>query len=263
MARRSRTNPDGLALFDSHCHLTDPQFGADLPAVLKRARGVGVRWVMAASQSVPDSRQHIALCRGREGMYCAVGVHPHEADHFRSVDIQALKDMCIETEVKAIGEIGLDFFRGISSRGNQETAFNAQLELARMMNMPVIVHIRDAASRARSIMDEHGHFSGVLHCFSGDKKLAEWAVEKKLFISFSGNLTYGEDKLGEIAKSIPRELLMVETDCPYLAPVPHRGERNEPAFVRITAERLAGLLGLTPFEVAELTYENARRCFRI
>jgi TatD DNase family protein len=231
--------------------------------VLKRAHSAGVRMMLAASQSVPDSKQNIALCRGREGLYCAVGVHPHEADHFRSVDIQALKDMCIESEVKAIGEIGLDFFRGISSRGNQETAFTAQIELARMMDLPMVIHVRDAANRARAIVDEHGHFSGVLHCFSGDKKLAAWAVEKGFYISFSGNVTYGEDRLGEVAKSVPRDRLMVETDCPYLAPVPHRGERNEPAYVRHTVARLATLLDLAPVEVAQFTRENALRCFRI
>src|SRR5512137_1537932 len=123
MSRRSKENPEGLRFFDSHCHLTDGQFAGDLSAVLKRAYVVGVHWVMTVSQSVPDSRQAVALTRNREGVYCAVGVHPHEADHFRSVDVHTLKDMCIDTKVKAIGEIGLDFFRGISTRGNQETAF--------------------------------------------------------------------------------------------------------------------------------------------
>ncbi len=127
MSRRSKENPEGLKIFDSHCHLTDAQFSSDLALILKRAYSSGVRWIMTASQSVPDSRQTVALSRNREGVYCAVGVHPHESDQFRSWDIQAIKDMCIEPKVKAIGEIGLDFFRGISSRGNQETAFQAQV----------------------------------------------------------------------------------------------------------------------------------------
>lgn len=263
MSRRSKENPEGLKLFDSHCHLTDAQFGADLSVVLKRAHSAGVRWLMTASQSVPDSRQSVALSRNREGVYCAVGVHPHDSDQFRSWDVQALKDMCIEPKVKAIGEIGLDFFRGISSRGNQETAFHAQVELARMLALPMIIHIRDAASRARSIVDEHGYYSGVLHCFSADKKLAEWAVEKGLFISFSGNITYGEGRLEDLIKTIPCELLMVETDAPYLAPAPNRGQRSEPAMVRLTVEKLAKMLGVTSLEAADLTRENALRCFRI
>ena len=263
MARRSKENPDGLKLFDSHCHLSDAQFSADLALVLKQAQGAGVRWLMTVSQSVPDSKQVVALSRNREGVYCAVGVHPHEADQFRSWDGQALKDMCIEPKVKAIGEIGLDFFRGISSRGNQETAFHAQVELARMLDMPMIIHIRDAASRARSIVDEHGYYSGVLHCFSADKKLAEWAAEKGLFVSFSGNITYGEEHLGETVKSIPRDRLMVETDAPFLAPAPKRGQRNEPALIRLTVEKLAQILGITAVEAADLTSENALRCFRI
>jgi TatD DNase family protein len=263
MSRRSKENPEGLKAFDSHCHLTDGQFAADLAVVLKQAHSAGVRWLMTASQSVPDSRQAVTLSRNRDGLYCAVGVHPHESDQFRSMDVQALKDLCIEPKVKAIGEIGLDFFRGISSRGNQETAFHAQIELARMLDLPMIIHIRDAASRARSMIDEHGYYSGVLHCFSADKKLADWAIEKGLFISFAGNLTYGEERLETVAKAIRRDRLMVETDAPYLAPVPNRGQRNEPAMVRVTLEKLAQLLGITLVEAADLTRENALRCFRI
>jgi TatD DNase family protein len=263
MSRRSKENPEGMRIFDSHCHLTDGQLAADLAAVLKRAHSAGVRWLMVASQSVPDSKQVVALCRNREGLYCAVGVHPHEADQFRSWDVQALKDMCIESKVKAIGEIGLDFFRGISSRGNQETAFHAQVELARMLDMPMIVHIRDAAGRARGIIDEHAYYSGVLHCFSSDKKLAEWAGEKGLYVSFAGTITYDEERKEAVIKSIPRDRLMVETDAPYLTPVPNRGQRNEPAMIRLTVQKLAQVLGTTPVEVADLTRENALRCFRI
>jgi TatD DNase family protein len=192
-----------------------------------------------------------------------VGVHPHESDQFRSFDLQALKDMCIESKVKAIGEIGLDFFRGISSRGNQETAFHAQVELARMLDMPMVIHVRDAGNRVRTIMDEHGHFSGVLHSFAGDRKFAEWAAEKGLFVSFAGNITYGDERQLEAAKIVPRERLMIETDAPFLAPVPDRGKRCEPVMLRRTLEKLAGVLGMTPVEAADLTRENTRRCFRI
>ena len=263
VSRRSKENPGGLKLFDSHCHLTDGQFAGDLAIVVKRAYSAGVRWMMTVSQSVPDSRQAVALSRNREGVFCAVGVHPHESDQFRSWDIQALKDLCIEPKVKAIGEIGLDFFRGISSRGNQETAFHAQVELARMLDLPMIVHVRDAASRTRSIVDEHGFYCGVLHCFTGDRKLADWAVEKGLFVSFAGNITYGEQGQLALARAIPRDRLMVETDAPYLAPVPERGQRNEPAMLRCTLEKLAETLGTTLAETADLTRENALRCFRI
>jgi TatD DNase family protein len=263
MARRSRGNPQGFTLFDSHCHLTDVQFAGDLPAVLKSAHSAGVRELMTVSQSVPDSKQVVVLCRHREGVYCAVGVHPHESDRFRSVDIQTLKDMCIDTGVKAIGEIGLDFFRGISSRANQETAFHAQIELARMIDMPMIIHIRDAASRARSILDEHGFFAGVLHCFSGDKKLAEWAIEKGFHVSFAGNVTYGEERMVEVVKMIPDDRLMVETDAPYLAPAPQRGRRNEPAFLGLTLEAVAKMRGTDARPLADLTRENTHRCFRI
>jgi len=263
MSRRSKENPEGLRAFDSHCHLTDGQFAADIGAVLKRAHSAGVHWMMTVSQSVPDSRQAVALSRNRDGVYCAVGVHPHESDQFRSMDVQALKDLCIEPKVRAIGEIGLDFFRGISTRGNQETAFHAQVEMARMLDLPMVIHVRDAAGRTRGIVGEHGHYCGVLHCFSGDKKLAEWAAEKGLYVSFAGNITYGEEGQLEVARTIPRDRLMVETDAPYLSPMPERGQRNEPATLRRTLEKLAAILGITVVEAADLTRENALRCFRI
>ncbi len=132
-----------------------------------------------------------------------------------------------------------------------------------MLDLPMIVHIRDAAGRARGIIDEHEYYVGVLHCFSADKKLADWAAEKGLYISFSGNITYGEERMGEVIKSVPRDRLMVETDAPYLAPAPNRGQRCEPAMVRLTLERVAQLLGITSVEAADLTRENALRCFRI
>lgn len=263
MARRSKANPDGLVLFDSHCHLTDSQYAGEVGGVIRRAISAGTRTMMTVSQSVPDSRQAVAIARSYDAVYCAVGVHPHEADSFRSVDIGAIKDFCIEPKVKAIGEIGLDFFRGISSRANQETAFHAQLELARMLDLPFIVHIRDAATRARSIVDEHGYYNGVLHCFTGDRKLAEWVKEKGLYVSIAGNATYGDERLPEIIKLVPRERLLVETDAPYLTPSPHRGQRNEPALLRLTVDFLANVLGMDQATVADITRENARRFFRI
>jgi TatD DNase family protein len=263
MARRSKLNPDGLSLFDSHCHLSDSQFAGEVSAVVRRALSAGTKAMMTVSQSVPDSRQVVVLTRDHEALYCAVGVHPHEADGFRSVDVAALKDLCIEPKVRAIGEIGLDFFRGMSSRANQETAFHAQLELARMLDLPFIVHIRDAATRARSIIDEHAYYNGVLHCFMSDRKLAEWVNEKGLYVSFAGNVTYGDERLPEVVRLLSRERLMVETDAPYLAPVPHRGERNEPALLRLTVDYLAGVLGLDARSVADLTRNNALRLFSI
>ncbi len=262
-ARRSKHNPEGLNLFDSHCHLTDNQFAGDLKAVLKRAHQAGVREILTASQNVPDSREAIALARRFEGVYCSVGVHPHEADGFRSYDAAELKEMCIEPEIKAIGEIGLDFFRSISSRASQETAFHVQVELARSMELPMVLHIRDAAGSARSILEEHGYYEGVLHCFSGDSKMAEWGVEHGFFISFAGNLTYGDRRLEEVARTIPDDRLMVETDAPYLSPDPERGKRNEPARIHHTVALLARLLGRSARDTAELTAANTRRCFRV
>lgn len=248
-------------MFDAHLHLTDAQFESDRKQVIKRAQQAGVRQFLLASQSVPDSQEVVSLCRELDSAFCAVGVHPHEADRFRSADIFALKEMFIEPCVKAVGEIGLDFFRTISTRSNQEMAFAAQIELARSMGMPMVIHTRDAASRTRQMLEEQGYFRGVIHCFSGDAKFADWAVEKGFYISFAGNITYDEIRLPEVVKVVPKERLMVETDAPYLAPVPYRGKRNEPAFLSHTVIRLAEILDLTPQETASLTRENARRCF--
>lgn len=262
-ARRTENNPQGLTIFDSHCHLTDNRFVEDLGQVVKRAHRSGVRAMLVPGQNVPDSKEAIALCKRYEGLYCAVGVHPHETDGFRSVDIMALRELCIEPSIKAIGEIGLDFFRTISARSSQEMAFAVQVELARSMELPMIIHIRDAAARARQILEERDYYAGVLHCFTGDAKLAEWAVEKGYFISFAGNLTYPESRLANVAKTIPHDRLMVETDAPFMAPEQFRGERNEPAYISLTVTKLAGIIGLTPKETAALTFENAKRCFRI
>uniref|UniRef100_A0A7C4CD14 TatD family deoxyribonuclease n=1 Tax=candidate division WOR-3 bacterium TaxID=2052148 RepID=A0A7C4CD14_UNCW3 len=264
MPRKSDTNPDDLILFDSHCHLTDSLYADDLPTVLKRAHQAGVKTLMTVSLSVPNSRENIALASTESDLYCAVGIHPHEADSFRPHDLQSLKNLCIESSVKAIGETGLDFFRGYSSKANQETAFRAQIEMARMLDLPMIIHVREAAPRARQILEEHGYFYGVLHCFSGDRRFADWAVEKGLYISFAGNLTH-DVALPEVARGVPHERLMVETDSPYQVPVPERGrvKRCEPAFLRHTVSFLAQTLDRPVSEVAKMTFENGCRCFRI
>lgn len=265
MPRRSAANPDGLVIFDSHCHLTSNQFNDDLAAVLQRAARAGVKEMLTVSVNVPDSQEAVEFCRNRDGVYCTVGIHPHEADSFQSGDVQILKDMCIEPKVKAIGETGLDFFRSFSGRANQELAFRSQIELAKMLNLPLVIHIRDAATTAMALIEEHNYYRGVLHCFTEGKKFAEWAIEKGFYISFSGSLTYGEKRMIEVAGLVPKDRIMVETDAPYLVPAPERapGKRNEPALIRWTVKYLADILGLTPVEVARLTRENARRCFQI
>ncbi|MEO0082320.1 MAG: TatD family hydrolase [candidate division WOR-3 bacterium] len=261
--RRTESNPQGLVLFDSHVHLTDNKFLGRVGDVVRRAARSGVRAMMVVGQNVPDSYEAVELTRRYEGLYCAVGVHPHEAEGFRGTDANALKELCIESRIKAIGEIGLDFFRTISARPSQEMAFAIQIELARSLDLPMIIHIRDAGQRARQILDEHGYYTGVLHCFSGEAKLAEWAIEKGLYVSFAGNLTYGDERLAGLARTIPLNRLMVETDAPYLAPEPHRGKANEPALIALTVTKLAGIIGLTPKEASRLTFENACNCFRI
>lgn len=265
MKARDTDNSDDLIIFDSHCHLTDAQFAPDLKAVIKRAYQSGVKEMLTVSMNIPDSKETISLCQKYPGLYCSVGIHPHEADNFRSVDIQMLKDMCIEPKVKAIGETGLDFFRELSTKASQETAFRAQIELAKMMRLPLIIHIRDAALTAMAILEEHGYFNGIFHCFSDGRKLAEWAVERGFYISFSGNLTFGEKRMLEIVKFIPIDRILVETDAPYLVPRTELKtvKRNEPSLIKYTIRYLADILNLTPKEIAEITRNNTRRCLQV
>jgi TatD DNase family protein len=250
-------------VIDSHAHLTYKAYRKDLDAVLKRAREAGVTAIVNASFDLPSSEAGVRIAREHEDVYIAVGVHPHDAKTLSLDVLSALEDLADHPRVIAIGEIGLDFYRDLSPRRTQEDAFRLQIGLARNLDLPIIIHDRDAHQRTMQILKDENVGRGVLHCFSGDLNLARQALELGLHISFAGPITYNGKKAGEILRWIPENRILIETDCPYLTPVPYRGKRNEPAYVKYVLERVAEYLDKPAEEVGRVTEENTRRLFNL
>jgi TatD DNase family protein len=248
-------------MIDSHAHLTYKAYRKDLKAVLERAREAGVTAIVNASFDLPSSEAGVRLANDHDNIYAAVGVHPHDAKTLNLDVLTALEELADHPKVVAIGEIGLDFYRDLSPRRTQEDAFRLQIGLAKNLDLPVIIHDRDAHQRTMHILKDEKVSRGVLHCFSGDLNLARQGVELGLYISFAGPITYNGKKAQEILKWIPENRILVETDCPYLTPVPYRGKRNEPAHVKYVLERVAEYLEKPAGEVDRVTEQNTRTLF--
>lgn len=253
-------------LIDSHCHL-DYFTPAERPAVLDRAATAGVAGMVTIGTTMAQSRGLPALAEERQNIWCTVGVHPH---HAAEAPIPSPEDIAALTQhprVIGIGESGLDYFYDRSPRAVQQDNFRAHIRAARLVGLPLAIHARDADTDIADILqderDNGGNFDFLLHCFSSSRALAEQAVAMGGYVSFSGILTFPKSlELREIARDLPPERLLVETDAPYLAPVPFRGKRNEPAFVAHTARVLAEVRGLEPEALADLTTANFRLLFR-
>ena len=239
------------------------KYRKDLDAVLARAREAGVLAMVNVGFDADSSADGVHLAEEQPDVFAAVGVHPHDADTVDDYILSYLKELSANPRVVAIGEIGLDFYRNLSPRRAQEEVFVKQLTLAEKVGLPVIIHDRDAHRRVIEILKSEGASNGVMHCFSGDVNLARQALDLGFYISFAGPITYNGKKAGEIIKKMPPDRLLIETDCPYLTPVPFRGKRNEPAYVRYVLERVAAVLGRPVEEAEVLTDENARRLFRL
>lgn len=250
-------------MIDSHAHLTMRKYRKDLDAVLARAWEAGVRAVVNVGFDVDSSAEGAHLAEREPDVFAAVGVHPHDADTVDDCVLSYLEELSAGSKVVAIGEIGLDFYRNLSPRRIQEEVFVNLLSLAKKVELPVIIHDRDAHRRVMEILRAEGASRGVMHCFSGDMGLAKQALDLGFYISFAGPITYDGRKAGEIIKNMPPDKILIETDCPYLTPVPYRGKRNEPAYVRFVLERVAGILGKPVEEAEALTDENARRLFNL
>lgn len=251
-------------LFDTHAHLHFPEFADDLGAVLARARAAGVRRMLTIGTDVETSRAAVALAAREPDVWASVGVHPHDADEADAAALVEIARLAAEPRVVGIGETGLDFFRNLSPREAQERAFRAQLALARCVGKPVIVHCRDAHEETLAILAEErvGETGGVMHCFSGDTAIARRCLDLGLLISLAGPVTYPKARaLPEVARFVPGDRLVVETDCPFLPPQPYRGKRNEPAYLAITAARVAELRGESLQTLAARTSENAAKLF--
>ena len=254
-------------LFDTHAHLHFPEFAEDLDAVLERARGAGVTAMVTIGTDRETNPAAVALAERQPDVYATVGIHPHDAGDATEEDFAAVERLARESaRVVALGEMGLDFFRNLSPHDVQERVFRRQLDLARRLGKPVVVHCRDAHAEALAILAEErvGEVGGVMHCFSGDVEVAKRCLDLGLVISLAGPITYKNARaLPDVARFVPEDRLVVETDCPFLPPEPHRGKRNEPAYVSLTAARVAELRGADPEALNAATTRTAARLFRL
>lgn len=252
-------------LIDSHAHIYYRDYAADFDDMLKRAEDAGVSAILVVGTDIESSRESVELAEKYPQLYAAVGVHPHDAARVTEACYDIIRVLAVDShKVVAIGEIGLDFFRDRSPRDVQELVFRRFLHIAADLNKPVIIHDRDAHDRVMTILREETVRKGVLHCFSGDAAMASEASTLGFHISIPGTITYpGNQNLRDVVKAVSIDRMLVETDCPYLTPVPHRGMRNEPAYVRLAAEKLAEVKGLTLEDVARITTKNAGDLFGI
>jgi TatD DNase family protein len=254
-----------IEYFDSHCHLTDAAFRDDREAVLVRAADAGVTRLVTIASSVPDAQAALALAERHQGVWCTVGIHPHEAASTSFRDLDAVRELARKRDVVvAIGETGLDFHYNRSSRAAQEELFRLHLELGAETGLPVVVHSREAdAEVAAALRDAPAGTRGVLHCFTGGPETFEAAMAAGWYVSFSGIASFESFVALAQLQAVPPDRLLVETDAPYLAPVPLRGRRNEPAFVVHVVEAVARRLGMDAVELARRTTENACRFYGV
>ena len=261
-------------LIDSHCHLQDPKFDGEHQAVVRRSREADVSAHVVVGYDVQSSRRGVQLARSFENIFATVGVHPHDAKALAPSDIDALARVAEDPRVVAIGEIGLDFYRNLSLPDRQRKAFRDQLNLARSLRLPVVIHARHADEEAFEILSAYvpsmkkdwpaGRPIGVMHCFAGDLPLALRYIEIGFLISIAGTVTYpNADMTRAVARGIPLDSMVIETDAPYLTPQSHRGQRNEPAYIAETAQFIAGLRGERFEGIAEATTANADRLFAL
>lgn len=256
-----------MKLFDSHAHLASERFEADLSDVLARMRESGVAGCMVMCDPGDDEPDHVRaleIARANKGFYLAAGVHPHNARNWSPERERTVRQLLAEDVCTCLGEIGLDYHYDLSPRDAQREAFEAQLDMAVELGMPVQMHIREAHGDAQEILRARWKAGrmpdGIMHCYSGSWEMAKVYLSMGLYISLCGVVTFkNANKLLDVARNTPRDRLLIETDCPYMAPVPMRGQRNEPAFVRHTFERVAELRGEAPEALAETLWQNAHR----
>ncbi|MBX9684158.1 MAG: TatD family hydrolase [Hyphomicrobium sp.] len=252
-------------LVDHHCHLDFPQFADDLDQIVARAHANGVGMMVTISTRVRQFEQVLAVAERYPSVYCSVGTHPHNADEERDVPLAVILDLARHPKVVAVGEAGLDYYYQHASAAAQADGFRRHIQAARETGLPLEIHTRDADADTLAILqDEHakGAFPAVLHCFTGGRELAMRAVELGLYVSFSGVITFKKSEaLRDVARDIPLDRLLVETDAPFLAPDPFRGKTNEPSYVVRTAAALADVKGVTREAIATATTENFFRLY--
>ncbi len=251
-------------LIDSHAHLEMKEFDADRQDVIDRAWRAGIECIVTVGTNLALSRKALTLARQYPNIYATIGVHPHDVAKACDKTFDELKALAGDPKVVAYGEIGLDYFRNISPREKQVEMFARQLELAQELKLPIIIHDRDAHEQTLRMVKESKIRTGVFHCFSGDWAMARQCIDLGFYLSIPGVVTFDKSQtLQEVVRQAPLESLLLETDCPYLTPVPHRGKRNEPAFVVHTARKVAQIKGLAWEDAARAAANNTKRLFGI
>ncbi|TAK00083.1 MAG: TatD family deoxyribonuclease [Candidatus Manganitrophaceae bacterium] len=257
-------------LIDTHTHIADPEFDADREAVIERARAAGVRKMILIGTDLPSSRRAVSLAEQHPFLWAAVGLHPHEAKAMDETLSQALEELAGHPKVVGLGETGLDYHYNHSSPEDQRRAFIEQIRLAKRKRLPLVIHTREAWEETFRILEQEGGRShaadvgAVFHCFTGDSAIAAQAVRFGCYLSFSGIMTFPKAlALQQAAASVDLSRLLIETDAPYLAPQGYRGKRNEPAYVRVVAEKIAALRNCPLEKIAEVTSGNAERLFQL
>ncbi len=259
-------------LIDSHAHIDLATFDKDREQVLDRARRGGIGAIINIGLDARSSRASLEMTRKNDDIFSTVGFHPHEASRMKDADLKTLAQLAEDDKVVAVGEIGLDFYRNLSPRRSQEQAFRAQLDLAAELGLPVVVHCRQAHKETLAILSAWVESTlslgrlrrGVIHCFSGDIEMAQRYIEIGFYISLAGSVSYpSAGELAQVAREIPLDRLLVETDAPFLAPQAYRGKHNEPAYVALIAEKIAQLRGVPRETVAEATTRNAIELFHL
>ena len=250
--------------FDSHSHMDDRRFDGDREEIINDLKNHGVGLLMNVGCDLPSSERSVALAERYPFVYAAVGSHPDDADHVNGKLLDRYRSLAMHEKVRAIGEIGLDYHYEDVPRAQQIIAFEQQLELAEALKLPVIVHEREAHGDAMEIVKRHPDARGVFHCFSGSKELALWLVERGWYIGFTGVVTFKNARRAvEAVQALPIERILIETDCPYMAPEPYRGRRNDSRYVPLVAAKIAEIKGISPEEAGNITAENAKRLFSI
>jgi len=252
-------------LIDTHAHLQWPVFKKDREQVIERAFSGGLAAIVNIGYDLNASREAVQIANNHKNVYAVIGIHPHNAKTIRTDVLASLRELAQAPKVVAIGEIGLDYYRNLSPRQQQTEAFEEQLQLAKELQLPVVIHDREAHADVLQVIRKFGNeISGVLHCFSGSIEMAEEASKLGYMISIAGPVTFpNARRLHQVVEHLPTESIVLETDCPWLTPQSKRGKRNEPAFIVETAHKVADLKGIQVDELAEITSRNARRLFRI
>ena len=251
-------------LFDTHAHLDDARFDEDREQVIRKLRAQGVELVVNVGADMKGCENSVRLAEQYDFIYAAVGLHPYDAQDMTEADLGLIQQLAGHKKVVAIGEIGLDYHYDEADKEKQKLWFYRQIKLAEELNLPYIVHDRDAHADCLDIIRRSGYFRGVMHCYSGSVEMAKELLDLGFYISFAGPVTFKNGKKAkEVALDLPMERLLIETDCPYLSPEPHRGERNDSSKVRFVAETIAELKGMSVEELSRITYENGKRFFLI